>query len=156
MKRKITFEYDEVTGHTSATLCTKYGNFYGEAQISKDDPFPPSYSIGEKIAESRAYINYYKSQYNDKKQQKKGIERLMNAIPYKNPGWLYAYNLSNAIAKEMIEIDKDIKFYQERERSAVEARMIYIRSRTTDRKAKEKYLENLGNAIKQLGEVKNN
>lgn len=153
MKRKLDFEYDD--GYTRATLKTKYGTFIGEAWISKKDPFPPSYSIGMRIAEGRAYMALYDKRIYDKKNELKGIDRLLHSIPpTQQKAYAYARNMRCAIAQEIVEFEKERADAKVLVDEALRARNMYIRSRTTDHKAREEYFKTLGQAIEALGSVK--
>ena len=156
MKRKIDFNYNDETGYTKATLTTKYGTFIGEAQIHPDDPFTPSYSVGMRIAEARAYINLYNKCIADKKIEIKGIKRLLNAIPkseYKS--YSYAEKLYLAMLIELNDLYAARKEVRTTVNETIRARSIYIRSRQTDREEKAKFEKQLQKAFAALSATDN-
>ena len=154
MKKRITFDYDEENGLMIAQLRAGGKTYFGMATKNpEDDPFPPSFSIGEKIAEARAYKNMYSDQIIDKKFELKGLERLLAAMPEDNPGFRYVVHLIDAIQNEIYDLIGEKKTWKKIINSAIDARGMYIRSRSTNKKDKDKYLQTLGQAIHDLGAI---
>lgn len=151
MKKKISFDYDEEAGLTIATLKTSKGTFYGTSCKHPDDKFHSSYSIGTQIAEARANINLCNKLIANKKLEQKGLKRLLAAMPEDNPGFRYVVHLIDAIQNEIYDIIGEKKTWKKTINSAIDARGMYIRSRSTDKKEKDKYLQTLGQAIHDLG-----
>ena len=156
MKKKLSFDYDEESGIMIAQLRTGGKTYFGMATKNpEDDPFPPSFSIGEKIAGARAYRNMYSDQIIDKKFELKGLERLLAAMPVGAVNRHYVEHLYNAIVYELeglklaqYECDKAVN-------TAIESRNIYIKSRKINKEERDKMLDQLGEAIKRLSEDKN-
>ena len=153
MKKKISFDYDEKAGLTMATLKTSKGTFYGMSCKHPDDKFPSSYSIGTNIAEARAYINLYNKLIADKTIELKGLQRLMNSMPDTNEGFHYVSNLYYAIKNERCKFKDERAYWKAIVKNNIEARGIYLRSRTTNKKEKEAYLKKLGEGIEMLGKL---
>ena len=156
MKKRLSFDYDEESGIMIAQLRTGGKTYFGMATKNpEDDPFPPSFSIGEKIAEARAYKNMYSDQIIDKKFELKGLERLLAAMPVGAINRHYVEHLYNAIVYELEGL-KLAKYECDRAvNTAIESRNIYIKSRTTNKEERDKMLNQLGEAIKKLSQDKN-
>ena len=153
MKKRIEFDYNEDTGLTIAKLYTSKGLFFGMAVKHPDDKFKPSYSVGMKIAEARAYINMYNALIRDKKLELKGIKRLLAAMPEEATNRNYATNLEKTIENEILELKTQKRNRQTSIKIAIESRNIYIRSRSINREEREKVLAGLGEAIGALGKL---
>lgn len=150
MKKRITFDYDEENGLMIAQLRTGGKTYFGTAAKHPDDPFPPSFSVGEKIAGARAYKNMYSDQIADKKLELKGLERLFAAMPVDAVNKHYVKHLYKAICNELEEL-KIAKYECNKTiNTAIESRNIYIKSRTTNKEERDKMLNKLGEAFKQL------
>ena len=153
MKRKIDFDYNEETGMTLATLKTSIGTFFGMSCKHPNDEFPPSYSVGMKIAEARAYISLYNRQLYNKRLELKGIQRLMCAIPRDNAGYKYVDNLYTAMLAEYNSLLKAKQEAKQFLNEAIDARAFYIKSRKTDRKAREEGKQKLKQAFETLNKA---
>ena len=154
MKKRITFDYDEKTGLTIAQLRTSKGTFFGMSQKHPDDPFPPSPSIGTEIAEARAYINFINDKIYDKKNELKGLKRLLCAMPPEAPGRHYAENLYVAIIYEISELKEERYFWKKKINNIIEGRNIYIRSRSATKEEKEKMRAAVAEGFKTISQVK--
>lgn len=140
---------------TYTTIYTEIGQFTGKAKFNREaDPFSSSMITGGRMSESRAYIKYYKERIKLKKVELKGMKRLADAIPpIKKPN-KQIYNLCLALHLEISKYEEKIKDYQTIINNLVESRAIYVRSRSTDKKLREKNLKQLGDAIAALKTVK--
>ena len=156
MKKKLSFDYDEESGVMIAQLRVGGRTYFGTAVKHPDDPFPPSFSVGEKIAGARAYISMYNDKLAEKRIELKGVGRVFNSMPLDNPGTKYVAGMLNALNQEYENLLYEREEYRQTIARAIEARELYIRSRTTNREEKQKKLDELGEAIKQLGQDKNN
>lgn len=152
MKKQISFDYDLDTGLTIAQLKTKKGIYFGTSCKHPDDPFTPSYSVGTNIAEARANISLINAQIEDKKLELKGIKRLLAAMPEDVSGRKYAVNLAAAIKSEIIALKKNKIEYKKIINNAIEARKIYLHSRSMTREEKER----MRNTIKASFEALSN
>ncbi len=154
MKTEIVdIDFDSEFGVTVVTLKTPLGFFYGSSQINKDvDTLPPSQMIGGRIAEGRAYINFYNTLLENKRYELKGIKRLLNSSSPDKAGYNHILKMYDVIYNEYIELKRDKLAYQQDIKSAINGRAMYLRSRTEDKKAKKEKLDALGNAIKALGQ----
>ncbi len=151
MKTKIVeTEYND--GYTKVVLATSIGNFIGESKKSDKDPLPPSRLMGGQLAESRAYLKYYKELIKRKSCELKGLKRLITAMPPTKEGSKYVKNLYNIVLQEYLDLDKKYNEELGNINNIIEGRAIFVRSRTTDKKEKEKYLKDLKAAIKALGQ----
>ena len=152
MKKHIGFKINNDL--TIATLKTSRGTYFGIARKnSEKDPLNPSVMLGCEIAEKRAYINLYKDLIKDKKIERKGIERLLAAMPEGKPGRKYAVHMLNTINNEIQEY-KDLIDYEQRSiKHLIEGRAIYLRSRTMNKEEREKAMAGLGEAISTLGKI---
>lgn len=155
MKKRTEFDYDKETGLTIAKLRTSKGTFFGCANIHPDDPLPPSYSVGMSIAEARANINLINHLMKEKRCEIKAMNRLLNSMPETAVDRIYVENLRNAMIKELNDLKEDKQAVKEVIFTTIESRKLYIKSRTMDKKARDESLEKLGEAIKQLDQVKN-
>ena len=92
MQARITkISFDEETGLTEAVLSTPYGTFVGYAQYNKDEEkFKPSVFVGDNLAEARAYIAAYNEALQRKREQRKGIKRLMYSCGGSKEAYKYA------------------------------------------------------------------
>ena len=154
MKTEIVdIDFDLDFGVTVVTLKTPLGFFYGSSQINtEEDKFPPSQMIGGRIAEDRAYINFYNSLLENKRYELKGIKRLLNSSSPDTAGYNHILKMYDVISEELNELKRMKLYYQEDIKSAINGRAMYVRSRTEDKKAKKEKLDALGNAIKALGQ----
>ncbi|HAH17816.1 MAG TPA: hypothetical protein DCL29_02220 [Eubacterium sp.] len=153
MKKKISFDYNEEAGLTVATLKTSIGTFYGTSQKHPDDTFHSSYSVGTNIAEARANINMLNKMIADKTIEKKGLHRLINSMPADNEGFKYAVNLYDTINSEIYDLRQKKVEWQRLISNVIEGRKLYLKSRNTDREARDKYLKELGKGIKALSNL---
>ena len=98
--------------------------------------------------------------YNDKLEEKrielKGVKRILNSMPLDNPGTIYVFGLLNALNKEYENLLYEREEYRKSIRTAIEARELYIRSRTTNKEERDKILNQIGESFKQLSQDKNN
>ena len=156
MKKRITFDYDEENGLMIAQLRVGGKTYFGTAAKNPgdDDPFPPSYSIGEKIAEARAYKSMYSDKIAEKKLELKGVKRVFCAMPPGTKNRNYVEHLYLAIIDEIKELE-DLKRRCDKSIStAIESRGIYVRSRLMKKEQRKEVLKELGKAIKVLGQDK--
>lgn len=156
MKKKLSFDYDEESGMMIAQLRVGGKTYFGTAVKHPDDPFPPSFSVGEKIAGARAYISMYNDKLAEKRIELKGIRRILNSMPLDNPGKKYIFNMLNALNQEYEKLLGERKGYKKLIKTAIEARELYIRSRTTNKEERDKILNQIGESFKQLNQDKNN
>jgi hypothetical protein len=154
MKKKISFDYDKEAGLTIAQLRTPKGTFFGTSQKHPDDKFNSSEYIGSEIAEARAYINFINDKIYDKKNELKGLKRLLCAMPPETPGRNYAEHLYKAISFEISDLEEDKQFYKNRINQVIEARKIYIRSRSATKEEKEKMQAAITEGFKTISQVK--
>ena len=153
MKKRISFDYDEEAGLTVATLKTSIGTFYGTSQKHPDDTFHSSYSVGTNIAEARANINMLNKMIANKTIEKKGLYRLIHSMPSSNEGFRYVVNLYDAINSEIYDLRQKKVEWQRFISNVISGRKIYLKSRNTDREARDKYLKELGKGIKALSNL---
>lgn len=156
MKKRISFDYDEESGVMIAQLRVGGKTYFGTAVKHPDDPFPPSFSVGEKIAGARAYISMYNDKLEEKRIELKVVGRIFNSIPLDNPGTKYVFGLLNTLNKEYENLLYEREEYRKSIRTAIEARELYIRSRTTNKEERDKILNQIGESFKQLSQDKNN
>ena len=136
---------------TKIVIATEIGEFEGRAYFNKEvDKLNPSEIIGCRIAENRAKIKYYKEKIKRKKYEMKGIDRLIAAMPSNKSGYAYAVRLRTAIQKEINECIEEWNICERDINAAIEGRAMYVRSRTIDKKERDKFFKDLGNALKQL------
>lgn len=152
MKKRISFDYAEESGLTIATLKTGKGNFFGTSNKHPDDTFPSSYSVGTTIAEARANINYLNRQIADKKIELKGLKRLLAAMPEEATNRHYAVNLAKAINLELDDLKNYKGFWKAVINDAIEARGIYLRSRSMSKEEKEKMRNTIRDSLAALGQ----
>lgn len=153
MKKKIDFDYDAEAGITTAGLRVGERHFYGTSKKHPDDAFNSSMSVGMNIAEARAYINMYNALIRDKRLELKGVNRVLNAMPYEATNRDYVQNLKWAILQEIEALKEKKKIHKQKIDSAIEARKLYINSRTMDKKEREEILKKLDAGFKKLGEL---
>lgn len=156
MKKKLSFDYDKESGVMIAQLRVGGKTYFGTAVKHQDDPFPPSFSIGEKIAGARAYISMYNDKLEEKRIELKVIKRILNSMPPDNPGIKYVFGLLDAINQEYENLIYEREECRHTIATAIEARELFIRSRTTDKKERDKILNQIGESFKQLNQDKNN
>ena len=136
---------------TTITIATEIGEFEGRAYFNEEvDTLNPSEIIGCRIAENRAKIKYYKEKIRRKKYEMKGIDRLIAAMPSNKSGYTYAVRLRAVIQKEIDEYIAEWNICERDINAAIEGRAMYVRSRTIDKKERDKFFKDLGNALKQL------
>ena len=153
MKKKIDFDYDAESGITIAKLRVGERHFYGTSTKHPDDTFNSSMSVGMNIAESRAYVNMYNALIRDKQLELKGINRLLDAMPFEATNRQYAQNLKWAILREIVDLRKKKKIHKQKINSAIEARRIFLESREMNKKEREEILRKLDAGFKKLGEL---
>lgn len=154
MKKRISFDYDEEAGLTIATLKTSKGTFYGTSCKHPDDKFHSSYSVGTDIAEARAYISFINNQISDKKNELKGLDRLLAAMPNNAPGIHYPHNLQRAIIFEIDNLKEEKNLWKSKINQIIEGRKIYIRSRSATKEEKEKMRAAIAESFKAISQVK--
>ena len=152
MKKTIDFDYNNEKNIMVATLKTSIGTFVGKAKMHPDDPCTPSQITGGRIAEARAYLSFYKEQAKRKKLELKGLKRLLNSIP-KNEGYKYAQSMYNAIENEYYHLIDMITLQKAAIYNTIEARKLYIKSRTEDKQTTEEMLKKLEEGLKQLENI---
>ena len=148
MKRKVNFK---ITDDNDAVICAlKVGDqtFYGEAtKNSETDPFPGSYSIGTRIAEARAYKEYYQYLIKNKKLELKGVKRVLYST---KKGRAHILNVYNAIANEIANLRREVFNCDNEIRTAIKSRELYIKSRQTDKKERDRALKTLEEGFKAI------
>lgn len=150
----ISCEYDEKTGRTVAKLGTELGIFIGQSFFNKEkDPLRPSRLIGGQLAENNAYQRYYQQILKNQKQELKGLNRLLAAMPDNIQGKKYAKNLYNTIKTEINETEWTLIELKERRNQIIKGRSIYIRSRTIDKKERAQMLQSLGDSLASLSNI---
>lgn len=154
MKKKISFDYNKETGLTIAQLKTPKGTFFGMSQQHPDDPFPPSETIGCEIAEARAYINFINDQIYDKSNELKGLKRLLYTIPVEAKNRRYTERLYKAITSEINDLKNEKSNWQAKINYLIEARGVYIRSRSATKEEKEKMRAAIAEGFKSISQVK--
>lgn len=149
-------EFDKETGTTTAVARTPLGDFTGIAKFNREkDPFEPSKIVGMNIAESRACIAAYNEAIRLKREQIKGLKRLIGSCGNTAKPTIchYANQVIKSIEYDIMDLKADKASYQEVINGYKEALKIYLRSRSTDRKEKEKYLNGIKEGLKQLGQI---
>lgn len=142
---------DNTSTVTTVTIATDIGEFQGQAFFNAEaDGLNPSAITGGKIAENRARIKYLKEKIKRKKYELKGVERLLAAMPPGKQGYVYAIHLKDAIENEIKEYLKEWESCDHTIKTTIEGRAMYIRSRTIDKKDRDKFFKELGNALQQL------
>lgn len=151
MKRKTDFR---ITDDNNTVLCVlKVGDqtFFGEASKNTEtDPFPGSYSIGTRIAEARAYKEYYQYLIRNKKLELKGVKRVLYST---KRGRSHILNVYNAIACEIANLKLEIYNCDNEIKTAIKSRELYIKSRQTDKKERDRALKTLEEGFKTLNAV---
>lgn len=74
-------------------------------------------------------------------------------MPTTNEGFRYVVGLYDAIDNEINDLKLKKVEWQHLISNVIEGRRIYLKSRNTDRKARDKYLEELGQGIKALSNL---
>ena len=153
MRKKIYFNFDEEIGVTIATLKTRIGTFLGSSKQNDDDPLHPSFMVGSIIAEARAYIKFINKKIALKRYELKGLKRLKGSMPSSVEGYHYVENLYDTILDEILMLKREKKAWKDQINSAIKSRELYIRIRTTDKKAKEEMLNNIKQGFKTLENI---
>lgn len=151
---KVDF-FDGEDGRTYAVLTTKQGKFFGDSKYNvQTEKLPPSYMVGSRIAEDRAWVQYYLYMLRQTETQKKGVLRTWNSIPAdKKEVKHYVGGTLKAIQKEIDMYQANINFYKRDINDAIEARKLYIRSRSATKEEKERQKKALGEAMAALGKL---
>lgn len=145
--------FNETTGTTMITISTPYGIFKGQALFNAEaEKFPPSTYVGMEIAESRACIAAYNEAIKRKKAQLKGIKRLIYSCDNNTLVLRYANRVKNSIITEIYGLLLDKEVYKKNIKTAIEARGIYTRSRLVSKEERERYLKDISNGLKALGQ----
>lgn len=133
MKTKIVYEeFDKENGISIVTIQNKYGRFTGMAMCHPDDSFSPFQ--GERIAATKANIEFLKFRIKQTKAEANGIHKLLSdfyydtnisSSAYVGPVWKHAlvklerYEKDIENFKEGIEILKDSIVKMDKERQEV-------------------------------------
>lgn len=145
--------FNETTGTTIITVSTPYGVFKGQALFNAEaEKFPPSTYVGMEIAESRACIAAYNEAIKRKKEQLKGIKRLIFSCDNNALVLRYANRIKNSITTEINDLLAEKEDYQKAIKIAIEARGIYTRSRLVSKEERERYLKDISDGLKALGQ----
>lgn len=145
--------FNETTGTTIITISTPYGVFKGQALFNAEaEKFPPSSYVGMEIAESRACIAAYNEAIKRKKAQLKGVKRLIHSCDNNALVLRYANRVKNSIIAEIDDLLLDKEVYKKNIKTAIEARGIYTRSRLVSKEEREKYLKDISDGLKALGQ----
>ena len=145
--------FNETTGTTMITISTPYGVFIGRAFFNAEaEKFPPSNYVGMEIAESRACIAAYNEAIKRKKEQLKGIKRLIYSCDNNALVLRYANRVKNSIIAEIDDLLLDKEVYKKNIKTAIEARGIYTRSRLVSKEERERYLKDISDGLKALGQ----
>lgn len=143
----------EPSGITTVKVSTPYGVFKGQAFFNAEvEKFPPSNYVGTEIAESRACIAAYNEAIKRKKEQLKGIKRLIFSCDNNALVLRYANRIKNSITAEINDLLAEKADYQKAIRTAIEARGIYTRSRLVSKEERERYLKEISDGLKALGQ----
>lgn len=155
MQARITkISFDEETGLTEAVLSTPYGTFVGYAQYNKDEEkFKPSVFVGDNLAEARAYIAAYNEALQRKREQRKGIKRLMYSCGGSKEAYKYANKVMKSIEMEISDLIEERQTYKDKIEHTLNAKGIHDRSLSTDKKAKEDYMRRIREGIAALGQL---
>lgn len=153
MKKRIDFDYDEESGLTIARLETSIGNFCGMSCKHPDDPLHPSFIVGTNIAEARANINMINKQLELKRYELKGLKRLKGSMPSDIKGYHYVENLYDAILDEVLKLKREKAEWKHFIDATINGRSIFIRSRTTNKEERGKFLKELGQRISDLNKL---
>ena len=152
--RVIDCGFDEETGNTYVQVRCELGDFIGHAYYNLEaEKFPPSNYVGIEIATARAYIAAYKYALNNLKQQLKGLKRLESSCGNNEIVFSYLNKTKKSILTDMNYYKTLIKECNGTIKTTKDARSLYIRSRSTDRKEKDKYLKQIQQGIKDLGQL---
>ena len=144
---------DDYGNISSVCLSTKIGKFWGSAIFnSNEDKFKLSRSIGVDIAEARARIAYINKQLENKRQELKGITRLLNSMPKDNPGYSYAKGTERAILKEIEELKDKKQYCKNYIDRKIEGRKIFIRSRSLTKEEKAETVKKIKEGFKALSD----
>jgi chorismate mutase len=153
VKTKVDLSFSENNGNTTASLHAKDKVFLGISTCNSEDPFPPSYSIGARIAEARAYKHFYQDQINNKKNELKGVKRILYSFPKDHKDIKYIQHMYNAITKEIEELKLNIAECDHEIATAIESRALYVKSRRTNRKDRAEGQKKLQEAFDMLAKV---
>lgn len=149
----INIDQNEDASLTTVTLATPIGEFKGTARFNFDkDPLPPSRMMGGRIAEDRAYIAYLTQLRKIKHYESKGVIRAINSLKKSSTELNYLENIVEVINDALLAIDLKRDAYIKDIEDAVRGREMFVRSRTEDKEYKKQKLEELGDAIKALGQ----
>ena len=149
----INIDQNEDASLTTVTLATPIGEFKGTARFNFDkDPLPPSRMMGGRIAEDRAYIAYLTQLKKIKYYESKGVMRAINSLKKSSTELNYLENIVEVINDALLAIDLKRDAYIKDIEDAVRGREMFVRSRTEDKEYKKQKLEELGDAIKALGQ----
>ena len=111
MKTKIVDEtFDEISGLTTVTLQNKYGHFTGMAQCHPDDEY--SMFQGERIAATRANIEFCKFRIKQEKVKIKTFEEIRNDYII-NSAFIVEYPYLYYFRKKIKGCIKKIEYYQD-------------------------------------------
>ena len=111
MKTKIVDEtFDEISGLTTVTLQNKYGHFTGMAQCHPDDEY--SMFQGERIAATRANIEFCKFRIKQEKVKIKTFEEIRNDYII-NSAFTVEYPYLYYFRKKIKGCIKKIEYYQD-------------------------------------------
>ena len=111
MKTKIVDEtFDEKSGLTTVTLQNKYGHFTGMAQCHPDDEY--SMFQGERIAATRANIEFCKFRIKQEKIKIKTFEEIRNDYII-NSAFTVEYPYLYYFRKKIKRCIKKIEYYQD-------------------------------------------
>lgn len=161
MKAKITdiqeLNLENNIKETIVTLSTPHGKFIGKSRyVPTYDKSNPSNIMGGEIATNRAYINYLKYLLTTKENELKGLKRLAFAMPNTKEGYEYIEHLRRAMIQEWINLYEEKSRLEEQIKSWKQARLSVNRSLNLDKEEKEKYIQTVKDALKDLSKVKNN
>ena len=96
-----------------------------------------------------AYIN---KQLENKRQELKGITRLLNSMPKDNPGYHYAKGTERAILKEIEELKDKKQYCKNYIDRKIEGRKIFIRSRSLTKEEKAETVKKIKEGFKALSD----
>ena len=155
MKTKVTdVTYTSDHVYTVVELTTPIGRFYGKSTFNEDkDPLKPSAILGGRIAEDRAYIEFYNQLMINKRIELKGIKRLLDSSNPDKSGYNHIKKMYDVISHELEDLKTMKQFYQRDIKEAVDGRRLFVQSRTEDKETKKQKLDQLGSAIKALGQT---
>ena len=155
MKTKITNITQSSEGYiTVVELTTPIGKFYGGSTFNEDkDPLKPSPILGGRIAEDRAYIQFYNKLLENKRLELKSVKRLLNSSNPEKSGYNHIKKMYDIINNELEDLQTIKSFYKKDIQEALDGRRLFIQSRTEDKETKKQKLDQLGSAIKALGQT---